>query len=182
MRALLEALLLAVLAAAVAVTLNASRAEKLPARLPEAFYHLESGARPALLPQARRLFDEGKTVFLDARSREKFERGQIDGALNVPFDRWREIYPNLGGWIEGRKVVLYADRSGTGDADDLAGALAARGHARDSLFVYLGGFEEWRDSGLPVSAGPDRVLGEEGSADEEDWRDEPAERDTEEAP
>jgi rhodanese-related sulfurtransferase len=129
--------------------------------LGEAFYRIESGARPILLPRAARLFEDGRTIFLDARSGERFALGQIDGALSVPADLWQDLSADVLPWIEGQKVVVYADREAIDPADDLAGSILARGLPRDSVFIYIGGVEEWRAAGLPVREGASSVLSPE---------------------
>ena len=129
-------------------------------RLPAAFYNVESGAKPLLLAGARRLFREGKAVFIDARTSDEYEKGQIQGAFNVPFEQWRDLYVDLAPWLENQKIVVYASPEEIAQADDLAGALASRGH-RDQLLVYVGSIDEWRAAGLPVRTGPDPVLGPE---------------------
>jgi rhodanese-related sulfurtransferase len=118
---------------------------------------MESGAAPLTLAGAQRLFDQGRSVFVDARESEEFEKGQVEGALNVPIGQWEELYTELAPWIEGQPVVVYAGRAWIGPADDLAAGLASRGHA-DSLFVFLGGFESWQEAGLPTMSGPDEML------------------------
>jgi rhodanese-related sulfurtransferase len=135
-------------------------------RLPAAFYKIDSGARPILLAAAGRLFHEGRTVFLDARSGDEYVAGQIDGALSVPIDRWRELYPDLLPWIEGQKTVVYSSPDEIDAADDLAGALLSRGGARDSIFVYLGGVAEWGAAGLPIRRGEGTTLGLEPQEEE----------------
>lgn len=149
----MELIVLAGIALAIAAITNRNREDALPMRLPEAFYRIDSGARPILTAKAARLFKEGHTVFLDARSPEEFALGQIDGALNVPADRWRDIYQDLLPWIEGQRTLVYSGPKEIDSADDLAGALLSRGQPRDSVFIYLGGIEEWRAAGLPVREG-----------------------------
>ena len=101
-------------------------------------------------------------MFLDPRETAEYEDARIEGALHVPFDRWEELYPALEPWIDGRPIVLYAGRDKIQLADDLAGALASQGHD-DSLFIFLGGIVEWRETALPIAAGPDATL------EEDDW-------------
>jgi hypothetical protein len=84
----------------------------------------------------------------------------------VPFDAWEELYPAVEPWIAGRAIVLYAGRDGIQLADNLAGALASKGHD-DSLFVFLGGVAEWREAALPTAKGPDETLQEWD--EEDDW-------------
>jgi len=161
---LIELCILAVASAIVAAAINRLREEPYPIRVPEGFYGIESGASPLLLAGAQRHFDEGESVFLDARTSEHFEECQIEGAMNVPFERWEELFPAVEPWIEDRQIVLYAGREMISLADDLAGAIASRG-LDEALFIYLGGIEEWRETEMPIATGPDPLLEEK---DEED--------------
>jgi rhodanese-related sulfurtransferase len=162
---LIELALIALVAASAGFAINALRRDRLPMRLPEAYYDIESKARPIFLAAARRFFDAGHAVFVDARPAAAYEEGQIEGALNLPLDRWAEIYPRIASWIEGRAIVVYAGKDGVRDADDLALALASR-RASDSLYVYTGGFEEWKAAGLPLRSGPDPNAGDDSFEDD----------------
>jgi rhodanese-related sulfurtransferase len=155
-------LVLAVLSAALALAIHSVKQDPLPLEVPAGFYSIESPAHPLLLQGARRHFEDARSVFLDPRTTEEYEEARIQGALHVPFDRWEELYTALEPWIAGRAVVIYAGIDRIRLADDLAGALASRGHS-DSLFIFLGGVDEWRASGLPIGDGPDATL------EEEDW-------------
>jgi len=157
-RLFLELIAIALLSAGIGIAINAGRHDRLPMSLPDAYYQVESKARPIFLKTARRLFEEGQTIFIDARSAEAYAEGQIEGACNVPLDQWQSLYPDLSSWIQGRKIVVYAGRAEVGPADDLALALASR-EKRDSLFVYIGGIEEWKACHLPMRTGPDPILG-----------------------
>lgn len=170
-RSLVELIAIAVISAAVGVAVNAVRRNRLPMRLPEAYYQVESKAKPILLPTARRLFDEGRAVFIDARPTAEYEASQIEGACNLPFERWQEVYPAISSWIVGRRIVVYGSKDGVQDADDLALAISSR-MASDSIYVYIGGFEEWKAAGLPLRAGRDPNLedampGEDGREGED---------------
>ncbi|MBD3162331.1 MAG: hypothetical protein GF346_08310 [Candidatus Eisenbacteria bacterium] len=159
-RALTDLLLLAVAAAIVAAAANFARPEPFPLAVPDGFYHMESGAKPIRMGATRRLFDAGDAVFLDARSAEVYVGGRIEGALNLPFDEWEEALPSVEPWFDRQPVVVYAGRGEISLADDLGSVL--RDHARvEKLYLYLGGFEQWRDAGLPVSDGANPIPPEE---------------------
>lgn len=115
------------------------------------------------------MFDSGGAVFIDARTSEEFEAGQIEGAISVPFEDWRELLPDVQPWIEGQETVIYAGERTIDSADDLAAVILSRGQPRPSVFLFIGGFEEWSASGLPVRRGPAPPLAwpEPSGADEE---------------
>jgi rhodanese-related sulfurtransferase len=163
----MEAALLAGLAILLGLGINRFRTDPLPRALPRSYYNLESGARPILLAAAHRIYEGGSSQFLDARAPQEYEVAQIDGALNVPLDRWEELYGEVHSWIDGQRIVLYATGSDVSLADDLAGALISKGSPRDSVFVYLGGIEEWKAAGYATRSGPDPVLG--GASGDPGW-------------
>lgn len=142
---------------------NRFRTDPLPTALPASYFQVESGARPILLSAARRLYDEGSSLFIDARDPAEYEAGQVDGALNVPLDQWEEVYGELHSWVEGQRVVVYASSAQTSLADDVAGGLISKGSPRDSVYVFLGGYDAWREAGYPTRTGSDPVLGDDGS-------------------
>ena len=171
-RPIFELALIAAISVLAGAAINAVRRDRLPMRLPDSYYQVESKAKPILLADARRLFEQGGSAFVDVRPAAAYEEGQIEGAYNLPLDRWQEIYPDISSWIAGRKIVVYGGKDGVRDADDLALALASR-NASESLYVYVGGIEEWREARLPVRVGPDPAL--ETGGDEAPPGDEPAE-------
>jgi rhodanese-related sulfurtransferase len=142
------------------VAANVGRRDGLPSRLPPAYYLVDSKAKALLLPGARQMFRGGKAIFLDARSNDEFEAGHVQGAFHVPVEEWTDLYDDLAPWIEGQPIVIYASPEQVSRADDLARALASRGHA-GRLSVYVGGIAEWRAAGLPVEAGPPPPLNPE---------------------
>jgi rhodanese-related sulfurtransferase len=153
-----------VLSLLVGFAVNAARKNSVPMKIPAAYYKVESKTAKAIfLTDARRLFEAGDAIFIDARGPEEYERGQIEGACNVPLDRWQDLYPALSPWIEGKPVVIYAGKDQAGLADDLALALSSR-VTRGRISVYIGGMEEWAGAGLPIRTGPDPILGGESDS------------------
>lgn len=167
---LAEALALGILALGLAVAGNRLRPDPLPARLPEAFYQLASPARAVLLPGAARLHGTGRAVFLDARLPDEFLQGHVLGAFSLPVDRWQDRLVDLEDWIQGEPIVVYAGAGQISWADDLAGALASRGH-EDSLFVLVAPFEEWRAAGHPTEEGEDPLGAIEAQGEEQEGED-----------
>lgn len=145
-------------AAGAAAIVNGSRGNRLPMSLDRAFYSIESGARPILVREAARLYEQGRAAFLDARPTGRFALGQIDGALPVPADQWPEISEDVLPWIEGRRIVVYGDAGEINAVDDLAGSVLSGGIPRDSVFIFMGGIEGWRAAGLPVREGESSIL------------------------
>ena len=94
---------------------------------------------PLISPeQAQRMVAQGARL-IDVRSPEEFANGRAVGAENRPLDRLGTIGP--------QKPVIFMCYSGMrtcNNAEQLAGCCQAEG------FILDGGFEAWRQAGLPV--------------------------------
>lgn len=106
-----------------------------------------AGLEPVDLDALRRLLKEGKTVFLDARPRDKFEIGELPGARSVP---WKEVeegrHPPLP--APDRPIVVYCDNVWCESSLKLGSWLRARGYRDVALFVD--GYEVWwNEDGAP---------------------------------
>jgi thiosulfate sulfurtransferase len=96
---------------------------------------------------ARRLFEEGTAIFVDARDPRVFSAEHIEGAVNVP---------PAGGethdvrWLADvdASVICYASEKSQRQAGVVADELIGLG-ARH-VFVLYGGFEAWKAAGLPT--------------------------------
>jgi rhodanese-related sulfurtransferase len=81
-------------------------------------------------------------VWVDARSRAKFDRKKVPGAVLLNSEEWDELVPKfLDAWSPDRAVIVYGDREG-----DSAATIALR--LREELkignvWVMHGGFDEW---------------------------------------
>ena len=133
---------------------EASRSPTLEALLATACARIER-----LSPQAAFAAQQAGALIIDTRSSEDRERdGIVSGSLHIPRtvlewraapdSRWRS--PHIGG-VE-RKVVVLCDH---GYSSILTAAtLVELGFA--GAGDVIGGFEAWRDAGLPVGVGPAR--------------------------
>jgi hydroxyacylglutathione hydrolase len=90
----------------------------------------------------------GQALVIDARDPEAWAAGHLPGSLNI----WRAGLPMFSGWFTqpGARVLLIVPRPG--DAGDAVLAFARIGFD-DVEGVLAGGFESWRDAGLPVELG-----------------------------
>jgi len=89
-------------------------------------------------------------LIVDARSSEDFREGHVPGATNVPYD---EVFEDPSFFLDeippGREIITYCEGIGCSNAEDVALFLQERGH--DNVKVFLGGWEEWKESGMPVA-------------------------------
>ncbi len=95
---------------------------------------------------------EAGAVVMDARTEDEYERGHIPGALLFDYYQFpRYLEKNTPILFAGGKVVIYCSSVTCEDAELLARELHALDY--DNLYVYQGGFSEWKENGLPVEEG-----------------------------
>lgn len=101
------------------------------------------------LPEAEEAWSRQEAVFIDSRSQELFDRGHIPGAISVPLEDLKTGREDLLALIpEVPGIVIYCEGGSCQDSTDLARILEWRGFK--NLKVFLGGWAEWQQSGLPV--------------------------------
>lgn len=104
------------------------------------------------LAEAADLFAVGQAVFVDARSPEEYEAGHIAGALNVPlYDPASDMIWESLAVSQEADVVVYCSADLCQDSLVLARRLSRLGWRKAK--VYVGGWLEWRDAGLPAEMG-----------------------------
>jgi rhodanese-related sulfurtransferase len=81
-------------------------------------------------------------VWVDARSRSKFARNNVPGAVLLNSEEWEELVPGfLDAWGPDKAVIVYGDREG-----DAAATIAHRLREElkiENVWVLHGGFDEW---------------------------------------
>jgi rhodanese-related sulfurtransferase len=107
---------------------------------------LEQVRRAELARRIRR----GDVVVLDVRPAPEYEAGHIAGARSIPI---AELGRRLKEIPKSRQVVAYCRGRYCVFADDAVRVLRRKGYRARRL---EDGFPEWRDEGLPVSAGDAR--------------------------
>lgn len=99
--------------------------------------------------EARRLFDRGEAVFLDARLPDAYRKGHIRGAVNLPVRDFEAGYPPLKSRLEKAKTVItYCPRHCV-----MSAVLARKllGLGLGNVRVLDGGWDDWRHLGHPVT-------------------------------
>ena len=102
---------------------------------------------------AVKLYVEANAAYLiDARDPFEFEEGHLPGAVNLPYDRAISD-PALLESLDtgGRPIIAYCGGGECEISYSLALELTALGF--DRVAVYVGGFPEWEENGLPVVVG-----------------------------
>jgi rhodanese-related sulfurtransferase len=112
----------------------------------------DADIEPITLPALRKVMEDERPdrwVLVDSRSAAEHERGRIPGSINRPLatvsGRKADIDPALGRYST---IVVYGNNPGSAPAKAVTKRLLASGYS--GVFMYFGGLEEWRRTGLPV--------------------------------
>jgi rhodanese-related sulfurtransferase len=99
---------------------------------------------------AREIYDRHKAVFVDARSREAFDAGHIEGAVSLPVGNFDE---EIGAFVPAHPfetyLVTYCSGRECDDSHELAVRLFSAGY--DRVSVFIDGYPGWEAAGYPVS-------------------------------
>jgi rhodanese-related sulfurtransferase len=149
-RALKEAVVIIVVVVAAGLSFNALRSDGIPIIADAGTFRIETAAEFMKIEDARLLFDQGDVVFVDARDERIFSKEHIEGAVNVP--PARSGVDDLGWLIDiGTNIICYASEDSQRQAGVVADKLIELGAGK--VFVLYGGFEAWKNAGLPTAAG-----------------------------
>jgi rhodanese-related sulfurtransferase len=103
------------------------------------------------LEKAKAAFFDSRFIWLDARSEEEYKDGHIAGAESFPvpspLSRKKEFFLRVP---KDQFIITYCVRKSCPAAKSLAMELRYRGYK--NCFVYTGGWEEWKEAGMPVDA------------------------------
>jgi len=98
---------------------------------------------------AKKIYDSGKAVFVDARSYESFVDGHIKDAVSIPtsqfiefIDHFKTQYPST------TPVITYCSGRECNDSHELAQYLIGEGY--ENVKVFIDGYPEWERKGYPV--------------------------------
>ncbi|MDF1592055.1 MAG: rhodanese-like domain-containing protein [Desulfobacterales bacterium] len=98
---------------------------------------------------AAKLFREKAAVFIDARSAAYYEKGHIQGALNLPWQDVDRLFLSItADLLPGTPIVTYCDGEGCNLSHDLAVFLRDMGF--ENVKVLAGGWTAWKNANLPV--------------------------------
>lgn len=100
------------------------------------------------LAQVIQLHSQNIAVFVDARDQWEFSEGHIKGAVNIPEFSFENDNTELKSINTDAIIVVYCEGNDCDTSKRLAKKLYELGYS--NLFVFLGGFTEWKNSGLQV--------------------------------
>ncbi len=105
------------------------------------------------LEEAKKKFDEGRAVFIDARCPDEYNQGHIRGAISLSPDRLEMECPLvISQLLREREIITYC--GGGTDCQlstELARKLIALGYSKTNDF--FGGWPAWEAAGYPIEAG-----------------------------
>jgi rhodanese-related sulfurtransferase len=99
--------------------------------------------------EAEDLFAGGDVIFLDSRAEEKYLKGHILGAINIPFEGGEHVVEEQLPFSLDTTLVVYCDGNECQSSVLLAKLLAEYEYA--DIRIFFGGWTEWIAAGLPVS-------------------------------
>jgi len=98
---------------------------------------------------ARHFYENELGPIVDARYLEEYDRGHIPGALSCPFYELDQYLPLVLNKVPfNSRVMVYCNGEDCEDSRFLAGALQEAGYKK--LYIYLGGYKEWLERGMPI--------------------------------
>ncbi len=99
--------------------------------------------------QAKRIFDKGGALWVDARNEDEFAQGHIPGAINVYAYDFGPHIPTLLGYDFDRLVVVYCGGGLCELSHEAADEMVKLGFR--NVLVYTGGTEEWNAKNYPFT-------------------------------
>ena len=98
---------------------------------------------------ARKLFDTGDHIFVDARSVEDYQEGHITGAVSLPIGQVEEkLSVFLERYPPETSIITYCSGRTCQDSHHLAEVLMEMGY--ENINVFIDGFPGWEAAGHPV--------------------------------
>ncbi len=116
--------------------------------------------REMTLGEVIKVFDDEKTayglnVFVDARSDMPYCEGHIPQALQCDYYRLDYYLPSVLPRLAGaEKVIVYCNGGECEDSLHVCGELANSAVPWGNIYLFRGGWEEWKKSGQPIETGP----------------------------
>ena len=94
-------------------------------------------------------------VFIDARPKDDFEAGHIEGALNLSLEMTADAdrYAEVAAWLDAElPIILYCRGGLCSEAKDVGRLLKGAGY--HNILILDAGFPGWQEAGYAVGTGP----------------------------
>ena len=141
----------------IAVIVNGAREVSLPLIMPfQPEYHCSSGmeAGPVLTPEAALAsFGKAGTVFVDARPGEDYEKGHIQGAVNIPYSFLEPLPEDAMNRLKTYRIVVVYCNTREGQRSKLMAGEIYRSGIKDAFYLE-GGLLAWTRAGGSVTGQP----------------------------
>lgn len=110
------------------------------------------GVPTVSLSQAYAQFQEGGTLFIDARPAEEYLELHIPGALHLPPEQVQQRAAQvLAGVAKERRIVVYCGQASCDAALKVAEKLQHLGY--NQVAAFMAGFRSWDEAGYPADTG-----------------------------
>jgi rhodanese-related sulfurtransferase len=153
-RSIVECIGIFLFATAVAFLTNFFRPDGLPLLRPKllSLSSEENHGNSISFQSLKEKFKQPGVIMLDARSPDEFAEGHIPGAKNLPYYEFSEKASVVLKEIPlDREIITYCEGLECSNAEDLVFLLKENGYAQ--VKVFEGGWEEWRENGMPLKRG-----------------------------
>ncbi len=107
---------------------------------------------PMGLMQVKEFFDRREATFVDARDEKAFAEGHIEGAVSLPLGEADARVSQFSSRVPATTIlVVYCNGYDCHDSVELGKKLLKAGY--QTVFVFEGGYPEWKDAGYPTTGG-----------------------------
>jgi rhodanese-related sulfurtransferase len=105
------------------------------------------------LPDAKKLFDSGTVIFVDARAFAEYRDGHVRGAMHLDKGRIAGSISKIRGYLQGVEVVVYCHGAECTDSEAVIKRLQALNLGIGPYHILKDGFPGWEKAGYPVDKG-----------------------------
>ncbi|MDQ7785604.1 MAG: rhodanese-like domain-containing protein [Desulfomonilaceae bacterium] len=111
-----------------------------------------SGAKVELVDEkeAREHYGNGETVFVDARTRDDYDKSHVEGAVFLSPEDVEERFVSVRDLLpEDGRIILYCYGPECDMAERVADFLGQLGYR--NMMIMTAGYAAWKDAGYPVA-------------------------------
>lgn len=156
-RSLLQAIGIIIISGMLGIAVNVFRADGIPVveRWQEKVLNEQvTGGLPVIsVKQAKKAYESGEALFVDARDPDFYKLGHIPGAVSLPVRNFDLVFPNIRErLLAAPRIITYCDTANCETSVELSEKLLFAGLARVEIFT--GGIQQWKAERQPVEVGP----------------------------
>lgn len=156
-RSVLQAIGIIIISGMLGIAVNVFRADGIPVveRWQEKVLNEQvTGGLPVIsVKQAKKAYESGEALFVDARDPDFYKLGHIPGAVSLPVRNFDLVFPNIRErLLAAPRIITYCDTANCETSVELSEKLLFAGLARVEIFT--GGIQQWKAERQPVEVGP----------------------------